>query len=215
MVSRDPALLMTSAAGTVLVGRQREQAVIDKLLVDVRSGHSRALVLRGEPGIGKTALLDEIVARAEGAAVVRLSRVQSEGEFAYGALYPVWSRFTEEGLSQLPQPQGFALRVAFGVEAGPPPNVFLVGLAMLNGVADLAEEQPLLVAVDDADWLDQASVQTLSFVARRLQAGGQLTWARVTWAGVGQPSSVSARWTSSRSSSRTWRAPASPATARP
>ena len=84
----------------------------------------------------------------------------------------LWSGFTEEGLSQLPEPQGFALRVAFGVEAGPPPNVFLVGLAMLNGLADLAEQQPLLVAVDDANWLDQASAQTLSFVARRLQAEG-------------------------------------------
>jgi len=78
--------LMTSVAATVLVGRDREQAVIDQLLLDVRSGHSRSLVLRGEPGIGKTALLDELVARAEGMAVVRLSGVQSETELAYGAL---------------------------------------------------------------------------------------------------------------------------------
>ena len=130
------------------------------------------LVLRGEPGIGKTALLDEIVARAEGMAVVRLSGVQSEVELAYGALYALWSRFTEVGLSRLPEPQALALRVAFGVEAGPPPNWFLVGLAMLNGLADLAEQQPLLVAVDDANWLDEPSAQTLSFVARRLQAEG-------------------------------------------
>jgi DNA-binding CsgD family transcriptional regulator len=158
--------------GTVLVGRDREQSVIDQLLLDVRSGRSRALVLRGEPGIGKTALLDEIVARAEGMAVVRLSGVQSEAELAYGALYPLWSRFTEEGVSRLPEPQGFALRAAFGVEAGPPPSVFLVGLAMLNGLADLAEQDSLLVAVDDANWLDQPSAQALSFVARRLQADG-------------------------------------------
>lgn len=163
---------MTSVAGTVLVGRDREQAVIDQLLLDVRSGHSRALVLRGEAGIGKTALLDGIVARAEGMGVVRLSGVQSEAELPYGALYPLWSRFTEEGVSRLPEPQGSALRAAFGVEAGPPPSVFLVGLAILSGVADLAEQHSLLVAVDDANWLDQPSAQTLSFVARRLQAEG-------------------------------------------
>ena len=163
---------MTSVATTALVGRDREQAVVDQLLLDVRSGHSRALVLRGEAGIGKTALLDAIVARATGMAVVRLSGVQSEAELAYGALYPLWSRFTEEGVSRLPEPQGFALRAAFGVETGAPPNVFLVGLAILNGLADLSEQHSLLLAVDDAHWLDQPSAQTLSFVARRLQAEG-------------------------------------------
>ena len=163
---------MTSLPETVLVGRHREQAVIDQLLVDVGSGRSRALVLRGEPGIGKTALLDEIVARAEGMAVVRLTGVQSEVELAYGALHTLWSRLSEEGLSRLPEPQRFALRAAFGVEAGTPPSVFLVGLAMLNGLADLAAQHSLLVAVDDANWLDQPSAQALSFVARRLQAEG-------------------------------------------
>src|SRR5277367_3216999 len=149
--------VMTSVTGTVLVGRDREQSVIDQLLLDVRSGHSRALVLRGDPGIGKTTLLDEIVARAEGMAVVRLSGVQSEAELAYGALYPLWSRLTEEAVSRLPEPQGLALRAAFGVEAGPPPSVFLVGLAILSGLADLAERHSLLVAVDDANWLDHPS----------------------------------------------------------
>jgi DNA-binding CsgD family transcriptional regulator len=163
---------MTSVARPALVGRDREQAVVDQLLLDVRSGHSRALVLRGEAGIGKTALLDAIVARATGMAVVRLSGVQSEAELAYGALYPLWSRFTEQGVSRLPEPQGFALRAAFGVETGAPPNVFLVGLAILNGLADLSEQHSLLLAVDDAHWLDQPSAQTLSFVARRLQAEG-------------------------------------------
>jgi DNA-binding CsgD family transcriptional regulator len=163
---------ITNPAGGVLIGRGREQAVIDQLLLDVGSGHSRALVLRGEPGIGKTALLDEIAARAEGMTVVRLSGVQSEAEFAYGALYRLWSRFTDEGVSRLPEPQRLALRAAFGVEMGPPPSVFLVGLAILNGLADLAEPHSLLVVVDDANSLDEPSAQALSFVARRLQAEG-------------------------------------------
>ena len=163
---------MMSVAETVLVGRDRERAVIDRLLLDVGSGRSRALVLRGQAGIGKTALLDEIVARAEGMAVVRLSGVESERELAYGALYPLWCRLTDAGVSRLPVPQGLALRAAFGVEAGPAPSVFLVGLAMLNGLADLAGQHSLVVAVDDADWLDLPSAQTLSFVARRLQAEG-------------------------------------------
>ena len=163
---------MMSVAETALVGRDRERAVIDRLLLDVGSGRSRALVLRGQAGIGKTALLDEIVARAEGMAVVRLSGVESERELAYGALYPLWCRLTDAGVSRLPVPQGLALRAAFGVEAGPAPSVFLVGLAMLNGLADLAGQHSLVVAVDDADWLDLPSAQTLSFVARRLQAEG-------------------------------------------
>jgi DNA-binding CsgD family transcriptional regulator len=163
---------MSSQAGTVLWGRQRERAAIDQLLLDVRSGHSRALVLRGEPGIGKTALVDEMVARAEGMAVLRLWGVQSEGELAYGALHALWSGLSDEGVSRLPEPQRTALRITFGLEAGPAPNPFLVGLAMLNGLADLGEERPLLVVVDDAQWLDHASAQTLAFVARRLQAEG-------------------------------------------
>jgi DNA-binding CsgD family transcriptional regulator len=163
---------MTSRGGTVLWGRERERAVIDQVLRDVRSGRSRALVLRGEPGIGKSALLDEMVVRADGVAVVRLSGVQSEGELAYGALHALWSRLSEEGMCRLPEPQRTSLRITFGLEAGPAPSPLLVGLAMLNGLADLAEQQPLLVVVDDAQWLDHASAQTLAFVARRLQAEG-------------------------------------------
>jgi DNA-binding CsgD family transcriptional regulator len=161
-----------SGAGTALVGRDREHSVIEQFLLDLRSGYSRALVLRGEPGIGKTALLDETVGRASGMAVVRLSGVKSEVELAYGALYPLWSRLPEEVVNRLPEPQGLALRAAFGIETAPPPSVFLVGLAILNAFADLAERHSLLVAVDDADWLDQPSAQALSFVARRLQAEG-------------------------------------------
>jgi len=129
------------------------------VLRDVRSGHSRALVLRGEARIGKTALLDEMVARADGVAVVRLSGIQSEGELADGSLHALWSQLSDEGVSRLPGPQQTALRITFGLESGPAPNPLLVGLAMLNGLAGLAEQQPLLVVVDDAQWLDHASAQ--------------------------------------------------------
>lgn len=161
--------VLTSRGGTVLQGRERELAVIDQVLRDMRSGHSRVLVLRGEAGIGKTALLEEMVARADGVAVVRLSGVQSEGELAYGALHALWTQLSEKGVSRLPKPQQSALRITFGLQSGLAPNPLLVGLAMLNGLADLAEQQPLLVVVDDAQWLDHASAQTLGFAARRSQ----------------------------------------------
>src|ERR1700752_4201728 len=125
ILSSDPAHLMPGAAGTVLVGRQREQAVIDKLLLDVRSGRSRALVLRGEPGVGKTALLDEIVARAEGMAVVRLSGVESEAELAFAGLHQLLVPVLEL-VELLPAPQRRALEVAFGIASGPEPDLFLV-----------------------------------------------------------------------------------------
>lgn len=137
-----------------------------------RSGHSRVLVLCGEPGIGKTALLDDLVAHAAGVSVIRMPGVQSEMELAYGALHGLWSQLAEEDVERLPGPQRVALRVTFGLEAGVPPSPLLVGLAMLSGLADLAERQPLLVVVDDAQWLDQASARTLAFVARRLRAEG-------------------------------------------
>jgi hypothetical protein len=165
--------MLVSVSGvtqTALLGRQRERAALDQFVLKARSGHSRVLVLRGEPGISKTALLDDMVARAAGMSVIRLPGVQSEMELAYGALHGLWSQLAEEDVERLPGPQRVALRVTFGLEAGAPPSPLLVGLAMLSGLADLAERQPLLVVVDDAQWLDQASARTLAFVARRLRA---------------------------------------------
>ena len=102
--------------------------------------------------------------------VIRLPGVQSEMELAYGALHGLWSQLAEEDVERLPGPQRVALRVTFGLATGAALSPLLVGLAMLSGLADLAERQPLLVVVDDAQWLDQASARTLAFVARRLGA---------------------------------------------
>ena len=163
---------MTSRPGTVLWGRQREQAVIEQVLRDLRAGRSRALVLGGETGIGKTALLQDMLARADGVAAVRLSDVQSEGELAYGALHALWSQLSEEGVGRLPAPQRRALRIIFGLEAGPAPNKLLSG-----GNAQWSRGSGRAAAAVGghrrrAMAPDRASAQTLAFVARRLQAEG-------------------------------------------
>src|SRR5277367_2992064 len=159
----------TSAPGTALPGRERELAALGDLLSDISVGRSRALVLSGAPGIGKTALLDEALESTSSVQAIRTSGVESEAEIAYGALHGVWSHLSADSLSGLPEPQRVAACTAFGLEVGPAPNPFLVGLAMLNGLADLAEQTPLLLVVDDAQWLDQASARALGFVARRLR----------------------------------------------
>lgn len=165
-------LVRPAGAEMQLLGRDRERAILSQLTFDVRSGRSRALVLRGEPGIGKTALLEYTIARAAGLSVIQITGVQAEGEIAYGGLHAVWVALTAEVIDQLPEPQRVALRVVFGVEVGAPPDPLLVGLAVLNGLAEVAKRRPLLVVIDDAHWLDDASAQTLGFVARRLEAGG-------------------------------------------
>ena len=161
---------MTSAATRSLWGRQRERAALSQLLFDVRSGRSRALVLRGEPGIGKTALLDDLCARADDVVLVRGAGVESEAELAFAGLHQMFWQMIEEKLDLLPDPQRDAIRIAFGESSGGPPSPFLLGLAVLNRLADAAEEQPVLCLVDDAQWLDRATAQTLAFVARRLDA---------------------------------------------
>jgi AAA ATPase-like protein len=153
-----------------LRGRQRERAALGQLLLDVRSGRSRALVLWGEPGIGKTALLDDLCARAGDVVLVRGAGVESEAELAFAGLHHLCSQMIEEKLELLPHPQRDAIRIAFGELAGGTPNPFLLGLAVLNRLADIAEERPVLCLVDDAQWLDRATAQTLAFVARRLDA---------------------------------------------
>ncbi|MCU1656529.1 MAG: LuxR family transcriptional regulator, partial [Pseudonocardiales bacterium] len=155
--------------GVTLWGRRAQCGDLDGLLAEVRAGRSRALVVRGEPGIGKTALLryaadtapDFLVARAEG--------VESEMELPFAALHQLCGRMLGR-LDRLPGPQREALGVAFGLRSGSAPDRFLVGLAVLGLLGEVAAEQPLLCLVDDAQWLDQASAQALAFVARRLDA---------------------------------------------
>jgi hypothetical protein len=143
--------------------------VLDRLIEAVRAGVSRALVVCGEPGTGKTALLDYLAGRASGCRVVRAAGVQSEMELAFAGLQQLCAPMLDH-LDGLPGPQRDTLRTAFGLSAGPAPDRFLVGLALLSLLADVAGEQPLICLVDDQQWLDRASAQALAFVARRLEA---------------------------------------------
>src|SRR5215469_12347705 len=152
-----------------LRGRTEECGLLDRLAADVRRGEGRSMVLRGEAGIGKTALLEYLIESAREMTVLRAVGVESEMELAYASLHQLCAPLLG-GLERLPLPQCEALRVVFGVTAGPPPDRFLVGLGVLSLLSDAAEERPLLCVVDDAQWLDQASALTLAFVARRLLA---------------------------------------------
>src|SRR5215207_1996871 len=152
-----------------LRGRRRECDLLDRLVNTVRGGESRVLVVRGEPGVGKTALLDYLVEHASGCRVASVAGVQSEMALAFAGLHQLLTPMLGR-LPRLPAPQRAALRTAFGLGPGPAPDRFLVGLATLSLLADVAEEDPLVCLVDDAQWLDQASAQVLGFVARRLAA---------------------------------------------
>jgi DNA-binding CsgD family transcriptional regulator len=154
---------------TALTGRRRESEALDGLLTAVRAGESRALVVRGEPGMGKTALLDYLVERASGCRAVRAAGVQSEMELAFAGLHQLLAPMLDR-LERLPDPQRDALRTAFGVTSGSAPDHFFVALAVLCLLSEVAEEQPLICVVDDEQWLDHASAQVLAFVARRLAA---------------------------------------------
>jgi DNA-binding CsgD family transcriptional regulator len=157
------------AGPKLLRGRDRECEALDRLLAAVRDGQSRALVVRGEPGVGKTALLEYVVERAPGRRVARAAGVQAEIEFPFAGLHQLCMPMLHR-LDALPEPQRDALRTAFGQRAGDPPDRFLIGLAVLSLLATMAEEQPLVCVIDDAQWLDRASAQALAFVARRLLA---------------------------------------------
>jgi hypothetical protein len=161
--------LRGAGRGTSLRGRDRECALLDGLVADVRGGESRSLVLRGEPGIGKTALLEYLIASASELTVVRAVGVESEMELVYASLHQLCAPLIDH-LRALPAPQRDALGIVFGLSAGRAPDRFLVGLAVLSLLSEVAEERPLLCVVDDAQWLDQASALTLAFVARRLLA---------------------------------------------
>jgi DNA-binding CsgD family transcriptional regulator len=158
---------LTRGPGAELTGRQRECDGLDRLIEAVRREESQALVLRGEPGVGKSALLDYLVARASGCRVVRATGVESEMELAFAGLHQLVAPILD-GVERLPAPQRDAVRTTFGMSVGPPPDRFLLGLAVLGLLAEAAEERPLICVVDDEQWLDRASAQTLAFVARRL-----------------------------------------------
>ncbi len=148
-----------------MFGRERERGILNRLL----AGRGGVLVVHGEPGVGKTALLEYAIEAGSRYWVAKTSGVEAEMELPFAALQQLCSPFIDL-LDRLAQPQHEALEVAFGLTSGSAPNPFLIGLAVLGLLSEAAEEQPLLAVVDDAHWLDQASARVLGFVARRLLA---------------------------------------------
>ena len=152
-----------------LIDRHAECGVLDGLLEAIHAGESRVLVVSGEPGVGKTALLEYLSEHASGCQLARAAGVQSEMELPFAGLHQLCAPMLGN-LPHLPPPQREALRTAFGMSAGSVPDRFLVGLAVLSLLSDTAEQQPLVCVVDDEQWLDRTSAQVLGFVARRLMA---------------------------------------------
>jgi DNA-binding CsgD family transcriptional regulator len=155
---------------TALLGRRAEFVVLDRVLEGVRAGRSSVLVVRGESGVGKSVLLDYLAAGASGCQVTRAGGVESEMELPLAGLQQLLGAQMLERVEHLPPPQRDALRLAFGLSEGPAPDRFLLGLAALSLLSEVAEERPLVCIVDDVQWLDRESAQVLSFVARRLEA---------------------------------------------
>jgi predicted ATPase len=153
----------------MLLDRRNERAVFDGLLEGARGGRSGVLVVRGEPGVGKTALLRYAIESASDLQVVRTAGVESEMELAFAALHQLCAPLLDR-LDRLPGPQRAALAVTFGLSDGTVPDRFFVGLAALSLLSEVAGDRPLVCVVDDAQWLDRASAQVLAFVARRLLA---------------------------------------------
>src|SRR5262249_42424571 len=149
-----------------LLDRRRERAALDGLLGDLRSGRGRALVVRGEAGGGKSALLEDVTGAAAGMRPGRAARVGSGRGLGVAGLQQLCVPLLDR-LEGLPGPQRDALGIAFGLREGAAPDRFLVGLAVLTLLSQAAEERPVLCVVDDAQWLDRASAQVLAFVARR------------------------------------------------
>jgi predicted ATPase len=152
-----------------MCGRRRECEVLGGLLTKVRAGHSGVLVLRGEAGVGKTILLEYVFRSAAGLRVVRVAGIESEMELPFAALYQMCGSALDR-LGRLPGPQRDALGTAFGLQEGPAPDRFLIGLAVLSLLSEMAADRPLVCVIDDAQWLDRASAQVLGFAARRLLA---------------------------------------------
>jgi predicted ATPase len=155
--------------GVTLHGRQEECAVLDGLLASARAGQSGVLLLRGEAGVGKTALLDYATGSASDFTVVRTAGAESEMELAFAALHQLCAPLLDR-LERLPGPQRDALRTTFALSEGAVPDRFLVGLATLSLLSEVADERSLLCVIDDAQSLDRSSAQVLAFVARRLLA---------------------------------------------
>src|SRR5581483_6059362 len=160
---------MPTAEGVGFMGRARERERLDAVLAHARDGQSAVLVRRGEAGIGKTALLRYAARQASGLRIAEVEGIQAEMELAFAGIHRLCAPMLG-GLEVLPEPQHDALRVAFGMASGDAPDKFLIAVAMLNLLSATAEQRPLLCLVDDAQWLDAASVQALGFVARRLVA---------------------------------------------
>ncbi|GAA2332130.1 LuxR C-terminal-related transcriptional regulator [Streptomyces kunmingensis] len=161
--------MASSSPGRGLRGRRGECVALDEVTAGARAGQGQVLVLRGEAGVGKSALVEYLVRSATGCQILRAVGVESEMELAFAGLHQLCTPLMGR-LDRIPGPQRDALSVAFGLRAGSAPDRFLVGLAVLSLLAEAAEEQPLVCVVDDAQWLDQVSAQTLAFVARRLLA---------------------------------------------
>ena len=153
----------------MLIGRSAETEAVDRLLDDARAGTSRVLVLRGEAGIGKSALLEHAAAGADGMLILHAIGIESESELAFAGLHQIL-RPVLDGIDSLPEPQAAALRSAFALSSEVIDDRFRVSLAVLGLLADAAEERPVVCLVDDAQWLDGASANALLFVARRLEA---------------------------------------------
>ncbi|GIF97001.1 AAA family ATPase [Catellatospora citrea] len=156
-------------AGRALYGRRAECEVLDRLLSEVKQGRGATVVLCGESGVGKTALLDYLAEKASALRTYRVSGVESEIELAYASLQQLCAPMLDR-LDRLPEPQRDALRGAFGLDERAPPDRLLVGLATLTLLSEVAADRPLLCLVDDFQWLDRASAQALAFAARRLVA---------------------------------------------
>ena len=168
-----------------LCGRRGEREMLDRLLGSVRAGQSRVLVLRGEAGIGKTALLGYLLERASGCRIARAAGVEPEMELAFAGLHQLCAPFLDR-IERLPDPQRAALDTALGLRDGDTPDRFTVGLAVLSLLSDVARERPLVCVVDDAQWLDRASAQALAFVARHLVTESVAVVFAVRQPGAGQ-----------------------------
>ncbi|MBV8293058.1 MAG: AAA family ATPase [Mycobacterium sp.] len=152
-----------------LINRRAERTLLDGVLQAVRSGQSRVLVLHGDPGVGKSALMDYVASRVSGCRLVRAAGIESEMELAHAALHQLCAPLLDR-LDDLPPPQRDALSTAFALSTGPTPDRLLLGLAVLGLVSAAAEDQPLVCLIEDLQWVDRASTAALAFVARRLGA---------------------------------------------